>query len=103
MRFNKKRFDYQFLIILLSICSIILCTHQNLHSIEPLDYETFVFLLDKARFILTDSGGVQEEARSMEKSLIATREKTKRAEVVEAGPSDWSAPTRKELLRILSF
>ncbi len=56
----------------------------NIHLIEPLDYEEFVFIMQKAFFILTDSGGIQEEAPSLAKPVLVMREKTERPEAIEA-------------------
>ena len=58
---------------------------KNLHLIDPLDYEPFVVLLDHAKVVLTDSGGLQEEAPSLGKPTIVMRDVTERPEVVEAG------------------
>ncbi|MGB7977919.1 MAG: UDP-N-acetylglucosamine 2-epimerase (non-hydrolyzing) [Chlamydiales bacterium] len=63
----------------------ILGTRDNIHLIEPLDYLDFVFLMDLAYLILSDSGGVQEEAPSLGKPVLVTREVTERPEAVEAG------------------
>lgn len=57
----------------------------NVHLIEPLDYAGFVLLMDKAYLILTDSGGIQEEAPSLGKPVLVMREKTERPEAIEAG------------------
>jgi UDP-N-acetylglucosamine 2-epimerase (non-hydrolysing) len=57
----------------------------NVHLIEPIDYLSFVFLLSRAAFVITDSGGVQEEAVSIGKHVIVLREVTERPEGVEAG------------------
>ena len=57
----------------------------NIHLIEPLDYAPFVYLMDKARIVLTDSGGVQEEAPSLGKPVLVMRETTERPEAVDAG------------------
>ena len=57
----------------------------NLHLIEPLDYLPFVALMDRAAFILTDSGGIQEEAPSLGKPVLVMRETTERPEAVQAG------------------
>lgn len=57
----------------------------NVHLIEPLDYEPFVFLMNRSRLILTDSGGIQEEAPSLGVPVVVLREKTERQEAVEAG------------------
>jgi UDP-N-acetylglucosamine 2-epimerase (non-hydrolysing) len=57
----------------------------NIKLIEPLDYEPFVHLMKKAYIILTDSGGVQEEAPSLGKPVLVMREKTERPEAVDYG------------------
>lgn len=58
---------------------------KNVHLIEPLDYEPFVYAMEKSYMILTDSGGVQEEAPSLGKPVLVMRETTERPEAVEAG------------------
>ncbi|MEZ2353949.1 non-hydrolyzing UDP-N-acetylglucosamine 2-epimerase [Caballeronia sp. RCC_10] len=57
----------------------------NVHLIEPLDYLPFVRLMDRADVILTDSGGIQEEAPSLHKPVLVMRETTERQEAVDAG------------------
>jgi UDP-N-acetylglucosamine 2-epimerase (non-hydrolysing) len=57
----------------------------NVHLIEPLEYEPFVHLMSRSRLILTDSGGVQEEAPSLGKPVLVMREVTERPEAVAAG------------------
>jgi UDP-N-acetylglucosamine 2-epimerase (non-hydrolysing) len=57
----------------------------NVHLIEPLDYLPFVALMDRADILITDSGGVQEEAPSLGKPVLVMRETTERPEAVEAG------------------
>ena len=57
----------------------------HVHLIEPLDYLPFVYLLQRARLILTDSGGIQEEAPSLGKPVFVMRNVTERPEAVEAG------------------
>jgi UDP-N-acetylglucosamine 2-epimerase (non-hydrolysing) len=57
----------------------------NVHLIEPLDYVNFSHLMNRAEIILTDSGGVQEEAPSLNKPVLVMRETTERPEGVEAG------------------
>ena len=57
----------------------------NVFLIDPLSYEPFVYLMTRASLILTDSGGVQEEAPSLQKPVIVLRDKTERQEAVEAG------------------
>lgn len=58
---------------------------ENLHLIEPLDYLPFVYLMEKSRLILTDSGGIQEEAPSLGKPVLVMRDTTERPEALEAG------------------
>ena len=58
---------------------------DNIHLIEPLDYLPFVYLMNRAHIIITDSGGVQEEAPSLGKPVLVMRETTERPEAVEAG------------------
>jgi UDP-N-acetylglucosamine 2-epimerase (non-hydrolysing) len=58
---------------------------SRVHLLEPLDYASFVDLMRRATVILTDSGGIQEEAPSLGKPVIVMREKTERPEGVEAG------------------
>ena len=57
----------------------------NVFLIDPLDYVPFVALMDRALLILTDSGGIQEEAPSLGKPVLVMREVTERPETVEAG------------------
>ncbi len=59
--------------------------HPNIHLIEPLDYLPFVNLMRRSDLIVTDSGGVQEEAPSLGKPVLVTRDTTERPEAVEAG------------------
>lgn len=58
---------------------------HNVHLLEPLPYVPFVDLLRRAYFLITDSGGIQEEAPSLGKPVLVMREKTERPEAVEAG------------------
>ncbi|UTH38278.1 UDP-N-acetylglucosamine 2-epimerase (non-hydrolyzing) [Pseudomonas sp. KHPS1] len=58
---------------------------DNVHLIEPLDYLPFVYLMNQAYLILTDSGGIQEEAPSLGKPVLVMRDTTERPEAVEAG------------------
>ena len=63
----------------------ILADLANVHLIEPLDYEPFVYLLKHSHIVLTDSGGIQEEAPSLGKPVLVMRDVTERPEAVEAG------------------
>ncbi|ESQ99736.1 UDP-N-acetylglucosamine 2-epimerase [Stutzerimonas chloritidismutans AW-1] len=58
---------------------------DNIHLIEPLDYLPFVYLMSQAHIILTDSGGIQEEAPSLGKPVLVMRDTTERPEAVSAG------------------
>ncbi|MCQ4246362.1 non-hydrolyzing UDP-N-acetylglucosamine 2-epimerase [Stutzerimonas decontaminans] len=57
----------------------------NIHLIEPLDYLPFVYLMSQAHIILTDSGGIQEEAPSLGKPVLVMRDTTERPEAISAG------------------
>jgi len=57
----------------------------NVRLIEPIEYEAFVFLMNRSHLILTDSGGIQEEAPSLDKPVLVMRETTERPEGIEAG------------------
>lgn len=57
----------------------------NIHLIEPLGYLPFIYLMSRSYLILTDSGGIQEEAPSLGKPVLVMRETTERPEAVEAG------------------
>lgn len=58
---------------------------SNLYLLEPLDYGTFVYLMDRCTLVLTDSGGIQEEAPSLGKPVLVMRDVTERPEAVDAG------------------
>lgn len=58
---------------------------KNVHLIEPVDYLPFVYLMNRSHLIITDSGGVQEEAPSLGKPVLVMRETTERPEAVAAG------------------
>jgi UDP-N-acetylglucosamine 2-epimerase (non-hydrolysing) len=63
----------------------ILYGQKNIHLIEPLSYPYLVWLLEKSYFVLTDSGGIQEEAPSLGKPVLVMREVTERIEGIKAG------------------
>jgi UDP-N-acetylglucosamine 2-epimerase (non-hydrolysing) len=63
----------------------VLGDHPRIHLLEPLNYEEFVLLLSRAWLIVSDSGGVQEEAPTLGKPLIVLRENTERPEAVTSG------------------
>ncbi len=58
---------------------------DNVYLIEPLQYEQFIYMMDRSYFIITDSGGVQEEAPSLGKPVLVMRDTTERPEALEAG------------------
>jgi UDP-N-acetylglucosamine 2-epimerase (non-hydrolysing) len=59
--------------------------NRKVHLIEPLDYEPFTNLMAKSHFVVTDSGGLQEEAPSLGKPVLVVREETERPEGIKAG------------------
>ncbi|WP_396211729.1 non-hydrolyzing UDP-N-acetylglucosamine 2-epimerase [Flavobacterium sp.] len=63
----------------------LLSEHKNIHLIDPLDYPSFVWIMSKSYLIITDSGGVQEEAPSLGKPVLVMRDTTERPEAVDAG------------------
>lgn len=58
---------------------------KNVHLLEPVPYPEFVWLMDRSTFIISDSGGVQEEAPSLKRPVLVTRNNTERPEGVDAG------------------
>jgi len=58
---------------------------SNIYLIQPLEYLPFLFLMEKSYLVLTDSGGIQEEAPSLGKTVLVMRDTTERPEAVEAG------------------
>ena len=71
---------------------------DNIHLIEPLDYLHFVYLMSRAHVILTDSGGIQEEAPSLGKPVLVLREVTERPEAVEAGTVQLVGTDRQKIV-----
>ena len=78
----------------------------NIHLIEPLGYAPFVRLMDRSYFLLTDSGGIQEEAPSLGKPVLVMRETTERPEGIEAGTvrlvGNREGPIVEEVERLLT-
>jgi UDP-N-acetylglucosamine 2-epimerase (non-hydrolysing) len=70
----------------------------NVHLIEPLDYLPFVYLMKRSHIILTDSGGIQEEAPSLGKPVLVMRETTERPEAVAAGTVRLVGTDRKKIV-----
>ncbi|NTW88820.1 MAG: UDP-N-acetylglucosamine 2-epimerase (non-hydrolyzing) [Desulfobulbaceae bacterium] len=76
----------------------LLCAQKNIHLIPPLDYEPFVYAMDRCLFILTDSGGVQEEAPSLGKPVLVMRDTTERPEAVAAGTVVLVGTNKKKII-----
>jgi UDP-N-acetylglucosamine 2-epimerase (non-hydrolysing) len=62
-----------------------LSNQERFHLIEPLEYKKFVHLMNRSHIVLTDSGGIQEEAPTLGKPVLVLRNKTERPEAVESG------------------
>ncbi|KJU83142.1 UDP-N-acetylglucosamine 2-epimerase [Candidatus Magnetobacterium bavaricum] len=80
----------------------ILYNLDRIHLLEPLDYLTFVNLMSLSYLILTDSGGVQEEAPTLKKPLLVMRKVTERQEAIEVGASKLVGSNRENIVRELS-
>jgi UDP-N-acetylglucosamine 2-epimerase len=63
----------------------LLGNHPRIRLIEPVDYPAFVYLMQRSALIITDSGGVQEEAPSLGKPVLVTRTTTERPEALQQG------------------
>ncbi len=70
---------------------------RNIHLIEPLPYEAFIWLMNRSYFILSDSGGIQEEAPGLGKPVLVMRDTTERPEAIEAGTA-LLVGTNKEII-----
>lgn len=77
----------------------ILSGMEDVHLIEPQDYLPFVYLMDRSTFLITDSGGVQEEAPSLGKPVLVMRDTTERPEAVEAGTVKLVGTDRAAIVR----
>ena len=69
----------------------------NVHLIEPLSYQPFVNLMARSYFILTDSGGMQEEAPALGKPVLVVRRETERPEAIEAGTAKLAGVERESV------
>jgi UDP-N-acetylglucosamine 2-epimerase (non-hydrolysing) len=72
---------------------------DRIHLIEPLEYKPFVYLMNQSFLILTDSGGIQEEAPSLGKPVLVMREVTERPEAVEAGTARLVGPKKENIIQ----
>jgi UDP-N-acetylglucosamine 2-epimerase (non-hydrolysing) len=72
---------------------------SNVHLIEPLDYPRLIWLLNRSYLVLTDSGGIQEEAPSLGKPVLVMRDVTERMEGVTAGTARMVGTSREKIVR----
>lgn len=70
----------------------------NVHLIEPVDYLPFLYLMDRSYIIVTDSGGIQEEAPSLGKPVLVMRDTTERPEAVQAGTVKLVGTSREKIV-----
>ncbi len=81
----------------------LLGNHERIHLIEPLEYAQFCTLMKKAHIILTDSGGVQEEAPSLGKPVLVLRDTTERPEAVEYGTVKLAGTDKNKIVELTSM
>ncbi|MDA9985691.1 UDP-N-acetylglucosamine 2-epimerase (non-hydrolyzing) [Alphaproteobacteria bacterium] len=74
----------------------------NIHLIEPLDYEPFIYLLKHSHIVLTDSGGIQEEAPSLGKPVLVMRDVTERPEAIASGTVELVGTNRNKIVNGVS-
>ena len=77
----------------------ILGREKRIYLIEPLEYLPFVYLMDKSYMLITDSGGIQEEAPTLHKPALVTRDTTERPEAVESGSAKLVGTRRETIVR----
>ena len=75
---------------------------NNIHLIEPMGYLSFIKLMDLSYLVLTDSGGIQEEAPSLGKPVLVMRDRTERQEAVKAGTVKLVGTNKKDIVRSVS-
>ncbi len=75
---------------------------ENVYLIKPLDYVSFVYMLSMCTLVLTDSGGIQEEAPSLGKPVVVMRETTERPEAVEAGTAILAGSSKSKIIESVS-
>jgi UDP-N-acetylglucosamine 2-epimerase (non-hydrolysing) len=81
----------------------ILGQRPNIHLVPPAPYPEFVWLMDRSTVILTDSGGVQEEAPSLRKPILVMRETTERPEAMDAGAVELVGTSREKIIDRVSL
>ena len=72
---------------------------SNIYLIEPIDYFSFIYLMEKCYVIITDSGGIQEEAPSFKKPVLILREETERIEVIKTKAAKLVGTDQKKIVR----
>ena len=77
-----------------------LANKKNIFLIKPLFYPEFIFALKKSTFVLSDSGGIQEELPTLKKYLILLREKTEREETIKLGYSFICGSSKKKIINV---
>ncbi len=80
----------------------ILGQRSNIHLVEPAPYPEFVWLMDRSSILLTDSGGVQEEAPSLKKPILVMRETTERPEAMDAGAVELVGTSKQRIVERIS-
>jgi len=80
----------------------ILGDHERIHLIDPLDYPKLIWLMYKSYIILTDSGGIQEEAPSLGKPVLVMRDVTERIEGIEAGTAKLVGTSKDKIVEEVS-
>jgi UDP-N-acetylglucosamine 2-epimerase (non-hydrolysing) len=75
---------------------------STIHLIEPLEYLKFIYFMEKSSIILTDSGGIQEEAPSLGKPVLVMRDTSERPEAIEAGTAILVGSDRDKILKQVS-
>lgn len=83
-----------------SIVAKVLGKTQRIHLIEPLSYQPFANLMAKSHLIITDSGGLQEEAPSLGKPVLVVRKETERPEAVEAGTAKLAGVEKESIFNL---
>ena len=78
-----------------------LSNKSNIHLVKPLNYPAFVWLMNKSYIILTDSGGIQEEAPSLGKPVLVMRNNTERPEGVKTGTTILVGTETKQIVKKL--
>jgi UDP-N-acetylglucosamine 2-epimerase (non-hydrolysing) len=85
-----------------TVVNKLLSGYSNIHLIPPQDYEPFVMLLKHCYLVLTDSGGIQEEAPSLGKPVLVMRETTERPEGIKAGTVKLVGTSKKDIIDCVS-